>query len=166
MVQAVKISSEKGFSLIEMIIAIAELGITLAIATPNFMAWRQNTNLREAARDISSDISLYKQRAVAENIRYQIVFNQGANNYTVNVENPAGSGFYTPLVPAVTKSPADEGRNVIINNITHAGQNITLQPRGTMDAGAITLQHAVRTVSTATITTNITGRVYVGYNIH
>lgn len=158
--QAVKIKQAKGFSLIELIIVIAILGIVSAIAAPNFNKYRQNTNLKEAARDLASDISLYRQRAVAENIHYQIVFNQAANNYTVQRETTSGSGAYADLVPAVTKSPsAISGGSVIISDLTHLpNQWVTFEPRGTMSAGSLTLQHTIR-LSTATITTYFTGRV-------
>jgi prepilin-type N-terminal cleavage/methylation domain-containing protein len=164
--QAVKIKQAKGFSLIELIIVIAILGIVSAIAAPNFNKYRQNTNLREAARDLSSDISFWRQRAVADNVRYRITFNQAANNYTVQRETTSGSGAYADLVPAVTKSPsAISGGSVIISNIGLANQWITFQPRGTMDLGSVTLQHTIR-LSTATIRTYFTGRVVnVTYNL-
>jgi prepilin-type N-terminal cleavage/methylation domain-containing protein len=159
---AVKVRSSKGFSLIELIIVIAILGIVSAIAAPNFNKYRQNTNLKEAARDLSSDISLYRQRAVAENIRYQIVFNQAANSYTIHSLNPA--------VPDVTKRPSASG-NVIISNspapsFTGGVPIITIQPRGTMSGGTVTLQHTGRG-STATITlVQFTGRVpRIAYNL-
>jgi prepilin-type N-terminal cleavage/methylation domain-containing protein len=168
--QAVKIKQAKGFSLIELIIVIAILGIVSAIAAPNFNKYRQNTNLKEAARDLASDISLYRQRAVAENIHYQIVFNQAANNYTVQRETVLNSGVYNLLI--VTKSPsAISGGSVIISNVNLNNQWITFQPRGTLDVScaaipcSVTLQHTVR-LSTATINTYLTGRVVnVTYNL-
>jgi len=157
--QAVKIKQAKGFSLIELIIVIAILGIVSAIAAPNFNKYRQNTNLREAARDLASDISLYRQRAVADNVSYRITFNQAANNYTVQRKTTSGSGAYADLVPAVTKSPSNISSGVIISDLTHLpNQWVTFEPRGTMSAGSLTLQHTIR-LSTATITTYFTGRV-------
>jgi prepilin-type N-terminal cleavage/methylation domain-containing protein len=160
---AVKVRSSKGFSLIELMIVIAILGIVLAIAAPNFNKYRQNTNLREAARDLASDISLYRQRAVAENIHYQIVFNQAANNYTVQRETVLNSGVYNLLI--VTKSPSAISSQVIISDnplpsFSGGVPNITIQPRGTMSAGSVTLQHTL-SLLTKKITANTMGRVKV-----
>ena len=161
-----KIKQVKGFSLTELMIVIAILGIVSAIAAPKFNTYRQNTDLRKAARNLSSDISYWRQRAVADNVCYRITFNQAANNYTVKGETTSGSGAYADLVPAVTKSPSDiSGGSVIISNVGLLNQWITFQPRGTMDSGSVTLQHTIR-LSTATITTYFTGRVVnVTYNL-
>lgn len=161
-----KIKQVKGFSLTELMIVIAILGIVSAIAAPKFNTYRQNTDLRKAARNLSSDISYWRQRAVADNVCYRITFNQAANNYTVKRETTSGSGAYADLVPAVTKSPSDiSGGSVIISNVGLLNQWITFQPRGTMDSGSVTLQHTIR-LSTATITTYFTGRVVnVTYNL-
>jgi Tfp pilus assembly protein FimT len=135
------------------------LGIVLAIAAPNFNKYRQNTNLREAARDLASDISFWRQRAVADNVHYRITFNQATNRYTILQGGQLSTDPYIPLVPAVTKSPSNISSGVIISDLTHLpNQWVTFEPRGTMSAGSLTLQHTIR-LSTATITTYFTGRV-------
>ena len=144
-----------GFTLIELIIVIAILSIVLAIAAPNFTAYRDNTNLREAARDISSDIQLYKQRAVSENVQYSITFNSGTNDYVIK---RVAALVGTKQVGAGNSSIKILGAPIFSGGVP----TITLLPRGTSTAGSLILQHTTR-LSEATITANIMGRVHVDY---
>ncbi|NTW06903.1 MAG: prepilin-type N-terminal cleavage/methylation domain-containing protein [Syntrophaceae bacterium] len=159
--------TNKGFSLVELIIVIAIIGIVLAIASPSFYKYRQNTNLKEATRELAGDITLYRQTAIAQNVRYRIVFNQLTNSYTIQIESPANSGTY---VDVLTKSPASVSSSVIIMgganfpSFTGGVAYITIQPRGTMSAGTVWLQHTGR-LSTSTITTNLMGKVNVTYDL-
>ena len=159
--------TSKGFSLVELIIVMAIIGIVLAIASPSFYKYRQNTNLKEAARDLAGDISFWRQTSVAENVRYRIVFDQPSNSYTIQRESPANSGTY---VDVSTKSPASISSAIIIMDgasapsFTGGVAYITIQPRGTMSAGTVSLQHTSR-LSTSTITTNLMGKVNVTYDL-
>lgn len=153
-----RLRKNKGFSLIELIIVIAILAIVLAIAAPNFMAYRDNSNLKEATRDISSDIQLYKQRAVSENKQYRMVFNVGGNNYTVQ-SSDGGGGW----VNVATKSVgAGYGGIIITGDPTFTDDTITFATRGTTTNGTLALEHATRH-STAQIVTSTMGRVRVDY---
>jgi type II secretion system protein H len=157
----VKISANSGFTLIELIVVVMLLGVGAAVAAPSFISYRQNANLREAASDLASDISLYRQKAVAENRRYRIIFDQPGNSYSVQREILNNPGNYEALVPAVTKSPGDISSNVIISDITYPGLQITIQPRGTIQpAGSVTLQHTISSLTKQT-TTNLMGRVHI-----
>ena len=161
-----KIRKNNGFSLIELIIVIALIGILAAIAAPNFTRYRDNSNLKEAARDISSDIQLYKQRAIAENVRYRITFNSGANNYVVQRETTLNAGNFS----SNTLFTKDIGSANAIETYVAAsfGGNsyVTFLPRGTIEeaTGSLTLQHKTR-LSTATINVSIMGRTNVQYNL-
>jgi type II secretion system protein H len=163
----VKIRRKSGFSLVELIIVIALIGIMTAIAAPNFTRYRDNTNLREAARDISSDLQLYKQQAIAENVRYRITFDSGANNYVVQKTTTLAPNVFNP--PLITK---DIGSGNAIETSTAAsfGGNpyVTFLPRGTIEeaaGGSLTLRHKTR-LSTAKINVNMMGRTNVEYTIY
>jgi type IV fimbrial biogenesis protein FimT len=161
--QAVKIKSAKGFSLIELLVVIAIAAILLSIAVPNFNKYRDNSNLKEAARDISSDIFLFKQRAVSENRGYQINFSVAENKYRIYNETVLNSNTYDNLV--IEKTVGAGNANIVIDSTTgfNSGAYITFNPRGTTNncnstGCAVKLKHSIR-LSTATITTTLMGRV-------
>jgi len=156
-----RLKAASGFSLIELIIVIALIGILLAIAAPNFSIYRDNTNLKEAARDISSDIAFYKQKSIAENLSYKIVFNASLNTYTISQETSSSSGTYTVLT---TKAVSPGNVLIVIYGTPSYSDGIIIQPRGTMTSGSLVLQHT-RRLSTATINTYTTGRVNVQYSL-
>ena len=164
-----KIRKNNGFSLIEVITVMAILGTLLAIAAPNFSRYRDNANLKEAARDASSDIQLYKQRAIAENVRYKITFNSGANNYVVQRETTLNAGDFSSntLFTKTIGSAQTIETSTAANFGGHS--HVTILPRGTMEenpsspnADGLTLRHKTR-LSTATINVTKMGKINVEY---
>ena len=158
-----KFKSYKGFSLIELLIAMALITILAAVASPYFTKYRYNTNLKEAARTISGDIQLYKQKAVTENIGYRINFNESTNEYTIQKETALNSGSYNNLN---TRKVAEGYSNIVLSDPSFAGgaSYVTFNQRGTSTAGHVILTHD-KTSSTANITTTIMGRVKVKYEL-
>jgi len=165
--EAVKVKATKGFSVLEIMIVVAILAVAVTMATPYFNKYRHNTNLREAARDLVSDINQMKQRAIAESIHYRIVFDAAGNTYKFQIEQPRDSGLFFDLLPlqSNTKSPASIGANITISNPSFSGgvPCITFDPRGITGAGSVTLTNKV--LSTATITTTTMGKVYVTFTM-
>ena len=78
--------SEKGFTLVELTIVIALIAVVSAIAVPNIVVWRQNAELRGAARDLLSDIQLAKITAIERNKYCAITFNQSPPGYMIYVD--------------------------------------------------------------------------------
>jgi hypothetical protein len=93
-----------------------------------------------------------RERAMAENQSFQIVFNKSNNNYTIpGQENP--------------KSPATFDGNIAITGISF-GTTLTFQTRGTTSPpGDKTIILTNGLGSTATITVGTAGRIYVSYNL-
>jgi general secretion pathway protein H len=147
----------KGFSLIEMLIVLAIIAILLIISPSMFSAFRQRTNLREAAGALAEDMKLAKQRAVAENVKYSITFDINNNNYTINQYDSNGNIINPPIK---TVNLSNFGNGIVINSQNFAGNTVTFQPRGTCSAGTITLQNNLN--STIAITTNLMGRITIG----
>ena len=156
--QAVKINKAKGFTLVELMIVIALIGIMASITSFSWQRYVNNTNLRTAARELASDIANAKQRAVAEGVNYRITITTGTpGNYTIEQRNDAN----TSSTVIDTKIPTANGAGLSITSTNHGGNIIYFYPRGTTSWGDVVLQNSRG--SSATITSNSTGKAYVTF---
>lgn len=72
----------QGFTMIEMIIVLAVLGILLAIATPNYQRWRANVQVQQMAQQLAQDIS--KQSSEARRTNTSKALTVASNQYSLN----------------------------------------------------------------------------------
>ena len=154
-------SAAKAFSLVELLIVIAILGILAAIAAPNFTRYKGNANLKAAAREISGDIQYCKQRAVAENVHYRIAISFENNNYIIQKETSTSNWTNVSSIKNIGK---DDASIKIIEDPTFESDKIIFQPRGTTNAGTLVIQHE-QLLSKASIITSLMGRVRIQYEL-
>jgi prepilin-type N-terminal cleavage/methylation domain-containing protein len=88
------ICSQKGFTMIEMIIVFMLIGILAVIAIPNFVQWRQRLEYRETARSIASVLRLAKSQAMGTNLEQQVVFNAATRQYGIQVGDRANNANF------------------------------------------------------------------------
>ncbi len=149
-----------GFSLIELIIAMALIAIVSAIAVPQLQRYSNNADLKTAAREIMGDFSEAKQRVVAENQDYRITLNVALNNYALSRSAPPAPWADVWLQP---KLLASFGSGIRFDSVNYPGGVVNFQKRGTVSAGSLRLIN--RLGSRADITVNITGRTYVQFTM-
>ena len=153
---------DAGFTMIELLITLVLVGIVMAIAIPSFRGWVDNSNLKAAARTLSTDINYLRESALSTGRSHTVAYNTGTNTYTMKWDSD-GAGNYQD-VPNYTASRllCDHGSNIQITSVTQT-------PIKIISSGAInpfgTVVISNNRGSTATITTLITGRTHVTYSM-
>ena len=139
----IRLKDNQGFSLVEMMITIAIISIVAGIAVPNLIKYRDNSNLRAAARDILGDIQDTRTNAVSRNRSYRITFDTGNHSYVVEQCNAIGdescSGGYTTVS---TRSLSGYESSIQFVSANFSGTNFAkFQIRGTADAGTVVIKN-------------------------
>lgn len=135
-----------GFTLTEIIVALAIISILAAIALPNWSTLLPNYALTSAARQVQSELHRLKSRAVAENASFRLVFS-GA---TYNIQKYSGGSYSATgdsktLPDGITLAESSDTtvgftsrgtsidsseKTVRLCNIKNSGKNIVLSDTG------------------------------------
>lgn len=117
----------QGFSLIELAVAMAILGLLTAAAVPNFTSWIANARVRTTAESIQNGLMLAKAEAVRRNAKVQFVVTSSAptvaninsitaatagNNWLVRVFRTGG--VYTAPDFIQSRSSTESGGNTTV----------------------------------------------------
>jgi|CXWL01.1.fsa_nt_gi prepilin-type N-terminal cleavage/methylation domain-containing protein len=80
-----------GFTLVEMMIVSAIIGITTMIAVPSYLQWHTRYQLREATLEINSQLNLARMAAMNRNMAVRSTLALTAGNVTMITTNTTGT---------------------------------------------------------------------------
>ena len=146
---------QTGFTLMEVIIVFALIGIVAAIGIPSFMSMLPGMRLNGAARMVMGDLMAARMNAVKQNNEFKVFFNSPAPNQYQILDDDNNNGT------------ADTGEAITAKNIQTEYNDVTLSsnndpifsPRGTAtNLPTLTLQNSN---GTKAVTVSIAGRVKI-----
>jgi len=97
----IRLRDKKGFTMIELLIVVAIIAVTAAVAIPNIISWIPTMRVNSAARDIVSEMQLARMKAVSERNNYVITFDTSTNQYSIYDDNDSNFSTSNVLVKTV-----------------------------------------------------------------
>jgi prepilin-type N-terminal cleavage/methylation domain-containing protein len=128
---------ERGYTLVEMLVVVAIIGMISLVTVPNFVVYQRSAKLKSSLRQLTNDLRYTRQMAISRNCRTKISFQTDTapgvafSNYRIFEERThpttggrswaqIGSGKLDPTVYFYTTNfpdevaPNDDGTNDVI----------------------------------------------------
>ena len=97
----IRLRDKKGFTMVELLIVVAIIAVTAAVAIPNIISWIPTIRVNSAARDLVSEMQLARMKAVSERNNYVITFDTSTNQYSIYDDNDSNFSTSNVLVKTV-----------------------------------------------------------------
>lgn len=140
---------QTGFTLVELLIAVAVIGITASIAAPSYNAFIANTKIRTTAESIINGLQLARAEAIKRNLAVTFTLNNDSSWSVI------GSGS------VIQEKSAKEGADSRVTIAKTGGNILTFTALGTATASQLT---SVDVASSLTGTKTLRVTVGVGGN--
>jgi type II secretion system protein H len=149
----------KGFTLVEILMVIALIGLLTAIAAPGISAWVETFKFKNTIREIGITMQLARMKAIASGVECRVVFDLDAETFYLERGNQA-DGSDTWKLEGVVIDVSSWADIAFVNSYTTGKRNKQFNPNGTSSTGSIRLNSAKGEKYKITLTT-ATGHITV-----
>lgn len=109
---------QAGFTLVELMVVVALLGVLSALASPSFLGWLERTRVRSAAEAIHSGIQLARVEALSRNAPVRFTLQPSGAWSVACVSATTGAGCTD--INVLHSRPAAEGRGAYTLQVNSA----------------------------------------------
>ena len=149
------VSRARGFSLSELMIALAILGILMAIAAPAYSEWVASQRVRDTATDLHASLMRARNEAISRGLTTSVTGVGGNLASGWYIANPDGTYNPDPANPTVFIEQHGSVQNATVSGAT----SITFTDVGRLQGTALGIKIAVAgTGATRCITVDTAGR--------
>ena len=132
--------SEKGFTLTEIIITVAIIGIIASIAAPNF--YSSDYKVKSVTNDIYSTMQLARLKAVSQKVEFRVGFDLDNQSYQLQKGNLSNnSNNWTDETEVINLPSSVTIDNIDPGDITTGTVNQEFNPDGTSSSGSINIEN-------------------------
>ena len=122
--------STRGFTLIELMMAVAIIAIFMMLALPSFSTWMMNTQIRTTAESIMNGLQVARNESVRRNVPVQFVLDATGSSWTVSCV-----AVVAPTCPdtnPIQQRATGEGSSSSITVTANKGRTIVFNSFGLM----------------------------------
>jgi prepilin-type N-terminal cleavage/methylation domain-containing protein len=152
--QRISVNGQRGFTLAELMVVVAVIGILAVVGTPLFLSYLQASQTRGAAQEVATLLHRARQMAIANNTSYRVEVDVAGNRLRF-----VRTSDNTPWIGPGTDS---QGYRRLENEarLMTPTANPTFNPLGTAGGGTIPVQNSPGT-STLSVVVSSSGRIRI-----